>query len=269
MQTRPQPAAALRDRAERHVFGVVATLPATERRVLALLELAGADRAAAAADTGLDDAALARAAAAARKALRRTLAPLAAGGRCEHAEQLLSDERDGAIDRSGRRWLGIHMDRCGRCREHETLLARAAEALHASFVADPAAPAPAAPAPPPAVADDRARLRVVPSAPPAPPPADEPAPTAPAAARGPDTVPHRHEAPPTAAPPPAPPRTRRALPAAAIARAARVAAVLLVIAAMAVAIALAVSSAGGGGDQRAPWSAPDAPEVHPSPLSGQ
>src|SRR5213080_3706512 len=86
-----QPAAAPRDRAERHVFAALGDLPAMERRVLALLELADADRATAARDTGLDEQGVREAAARGRKALRRARAPLAAGGRCEHAELLLSD----------------------------------------------------------------------------------------------------------------------------------------------------------------------------------
>src|SRR4051812_2184715 len=113
---RPMPdaahdAAALRDRAERLVFATLGELPAVERRVLALIELADVDRAAVARETGLDEAGLRQAAARARKALRRARAPLAGGGRCEHAELLLSDRLDGALDWRGGRWLDIHLDR--------------------------------------------------------------------------------------------------------------------------------------------------------------
>src|SRR4051794_950093 len=127
------PATALRDRAERHVFATLAELPALERRVLALLELTGADRAAAARDTGLDEQGVRQAAARARKALRRARAPLAAGGRCEHAELLLSDRIDGLLEWRDGRWLDIHLDRCPRCREHEALLSEAREELREEF----------------------------------------------------------------------------------------------------------------------------------------
>src|SRR3954454_8172304 len=157
-----QPAAALRDRAERHVFTALGDLPAVERRVLALLELADAGRTAAARDTGLDEQGVRDAAARARKALRRARAPLAAGGRCQHAELLLSDRIDGAIDWREGRWLDIHLDRCPRCREHEALLDEARAELRAGFVPEPeeTIAAPEAPRP-----DDRARLRVAPELP--------------------------------------------------------------------------------------------------------
>src|SRR3954470_9546752 len=138
MPNAAQPAAALRDRAERHVFAALAELPAIERRVLALLELTDADRAATARDTGLGEDAVREAAARARKALRRTRAPLAAGGRCQHAELLLSDRLDGALDWREGRWLDIHLDRCSRCREHEALLDEAREELHGSFLTEEA-----------------------------------------------------------------------------------------------------------------------------------
>src|SRR3954453_3110869 len=133
MPNAAQPAAALRDRAERHVFAALAELPAIERRVLALLELAPAARAATARDTGLDEQGVRDAAARARKALRRARAPLSAGGRCEHAELLLSDRIDGVLDWREGRWLDIHLDRCPRCRDHEALLAEAREELRAGF----------------------------------------------------------------------------------------------------------------------------------------
>ncbi|MDX6663946.1 MAG: hypothetical protein QOG68_152, partial [Solirubrobacteraceae bacterium] len=166
MPTVRQPAHALRDRAERHVFEHLPDLPAVERRVLALLELAGADRAETARETGLDPAALSVAAATARKALRRARGPLAAGARCERAEHLLSDRHDLGLDRHDRKWLEIHMARCPRCSEHETLLEDARAELRASVTAEPKAlpPAPAKPA-----IEQPARLRVVP-----PPVADEP-----------------------------------------------------------------------------------------------
>src|SRR4051794_40839769 len=72
-------ATALRDHAERHVFLILPELDAVERRVLALLELADGDRELAARETGLDEEAVRRAAARARKALRRR--PAGAGRR--------------------------------------------------------------------------------------------------------------------------------------------------------------------------------------------
>src|SRR4051812_49572744 len=159
-------AAATRDRAERHRFATVGELPAVERRVLALLELAGADRAATARDAGLDEAGLREAAFRARKALRRARAPLSSGGRCEHAELLLSDRIDGVLHWRDGRWLDIHLDRCPRCRGHEALLSEAREELSAGFASSEAQrekpKREPAPTPEPPAAEDRARLRVVP-----------------------------------------------------------------------------------------------------------
>src|SRR3954468_1759506 len=224
MPNAAQPAAALRDRAERHVFAALAELPAIERRVLALLELADADRAATARDTGLDEQGVRDAAARARKALRRARAPLSAGGRCEHAELLLSDRIDGTIDWRDGRWLDIHLDRCPRCREHEALLDEARTELRAGFVAEPEEPS-AAPEPP--RPDARARLRVVPEM-----PADE--------------------SPPPEAPPPVPavaqePALHPARRAAAL-RAARVVAAVLIVAAVIAAIVFGISRLGAGDD---------------------
>src|ERR687889_2264168 len=129
MPSASQHASALRDRAERHVFALLPELPAVERRVLALLELADADRAAAARDTGLEPTALRFAAKRARKALRRTRAPFSAGARCERAELLASDRIDAPLARQDRRWLEIHLARCPRCEEHVGLLDEAREEL--------------------------------------------------------------------------------------------------------------------------------------------
>ena len=248
MSNAAQPAAALRDRAERHVFAALGELPAIERRLLALLELAGDDRAAAARDTGLDEEDLRDAAARARKALRRTRAPLASGGRCEHAELLLSDRFDGVLDWREGRWLDIHLDRCPRCRDHEALLAQAREELRTSFVPEEIEQPPPVE---PARDDERARLRVVPE-----PPVEEEAPTG-------DPAPSALPAAPTHP-------ARRALQRAAAARTARIIAAVLVVAALLAAIAFGISRLGGGDDaQTAPWNRPDAPIVQPAPLNGQ
>lgn len=246
MQNAPQPAAALRDRAERHVFGELADLDAVDRRVLALLDLAHGDRALAARETGLDEEAVRHAAARARKALRRRRAPLPSGARCERSELLLSDSLDGSLDWRDRRWLDIHLDRCSRCREHEELLEAARAELRESFTAGEAAreETPAAAPPPP---EDRARLRVVPPAPPQEQePVDSPAPV---------VVARRA---------PSPARRAAAL------RTAKVLAAIIVVAALLAAIGLGISRlAGGGHKQAAPWDGPDTPVVHPAPLSGQ
>src|SRR3954447_23243813 len=247
MPNAAQPATALRDRAERHVFAALAELPAIERRVLALLELADADRAATARDTGLDEQGARHAAARARRALRRARGRLAAGGRCQHAELLLSDRIDGTIDWRDGRWLDIHLDRCPRCREHEALLEEARSELRATFVAEPEEPVAA---PEPSRPDERARLRVVPE-----PSTDEEVPPEPP--------------PPLPAVPEEPARdlaTRRA----AALRAAKIVAAVLLVAAVIAAIVFGISRLGGGGaGQIAPWAHPDAPVVHPSPISGQ
>ena len=160
----PQPATALRDRAERHVFAALPELGAVERRALAIVELTGAARDEAASDTALDAEALAVALAAGRRALRRTRAPLASGARCDRSERLLSDRLDTTLDRHARKWLEIHLARCPRCDEHERLLAAARAELHAGFSSEPPAPPTLPPAAEPPALEPAARLRLVPAA---------------------------------------------------------------------------------------------------------
>jgi hypothetical protein len=160
MPSARQPAAALADRAERHVFERLGDLPAIERRVLALLELAGAGVAAAAADLGIEEEAVRAAATRARKALRRSRAPLAGGARCERAEGLHSHRLDAPLDRHARKWLDIHLARCPRCEEHASLLSEAVAELRESFAPEP----PETPVVHKAN-EGTARLRVVPPAP--------------------------------------------------------------------------------------------------------
>lgn len=254
MPSARQPAPALRDRAERHVFAALPELPAIERRVLALLELAGAERAAAGAEVGLEDEPLRLAAQRARKTLRRTLAPLAAGGRCERAELLHSDRLDAPLSRADRRWLEIHLARCPRCAEHVALLGRARAALRESFAVQPA-PADAPPVAAETSAADERRLRAVP-----PPPAATPTPPEP---------PGRVHRPPADKPgPTSVGRGRRR--GAAAQRAARVLAVFVVLAGLAAGGVAAVGAIGGDdGPPTAPWARPGAPEVAPAPLSDQ
>jgi hypothetical protein len=261
MPSAPQPASALRDRAERHVFAVLPQLPAIERRVLALLELAGEDRSAVAHDTGLEDVALRLAAQRARKALRRTRAPLPAGARCERAELLASDRSDGPLGREDRKWLEIHLARCPRCASHLALLDAARADLRATFAAEPPKALAPAPAPPAIEApDDRARLRVVPP-PPEPPPPEPPSPP-------PEPLPE-----PIPAAPPVGGETRltdgvdrpRAR------RWRRVAMVVAIVLAILAGLGAAVAALDADHDQHrtAPWDQPNAPEVRPAPLIDQ
>jgi len=284
------------DRAERHLFAALPELDAVPRRGLALA-LAGVPRAGIASELGLSGAALSAELAAGRKALRRTRVELGSGGRCERAEHAISDRLDGALRELDARFLDAHLARCSRCRTHKSELAAALDDLRAGVAGAEAEPDPeppaieAAPEPPaveaapepPAVqpAPPRARLRVVPPAPLLPPAPEPPALEAPPEPPALDVPP---EPPPIEEPPapvtnfpdggkfvtPAPPaqpvpvarhqRIRAALPVAV--------AVLIAVGLVAAAIAL-LSAFGGDDNLRAPWDGPDAPVVHPAPISGQ
>jgi hypothetical protein len=292
------------DRAERHLFAALPELDAVPRRGLALA-LAGVPRAGIASELGLSGAALSAELAAGRKAVRRTRVELGSGGRCERAERALSDRLDGVLSELDARFLDAHLARCSRCRTHEAELNAALDQLRAGFAepepepeaeppaveAVPEPPAVAAgPEPPPVEpAPPRARLRVVPSPPllppapeppaleapaaPAPlPPAEPPAEVQPPAAEPPAAEPPAAE-PPAAEPPAA--ELDRPRPAAAVARHQRIRAALPVAVAVLVAVglvaaAIALLSAFGADENvRAPWDGPDAPVVHPAPISGQ
>lgn len=220
------------DRAERQIFAALPELDAVPRRGLALA-LAGVPRAGIASELGLSGVALSEQLARGRKALRRTRVELASGGRCERAERALSDRLDGVLTDPDGRFLDSHVARCSRCRIHASELTAVLDELEDAFAAPPVEhPEPA-----------RARLRVVPPAPQLP-----PAPEPPSATPG--TVPPvaRHD------------RVRAALPVAV--------AVLVAIGLVAAAIAL-LSAFGGDDNLRAPWDMPNAPVVHPAPISGQ
>jgi anti-sigma factor RsiW len=256
------------DRAERHLFAALPELDAVPRRGLALA-LAGVPRAGIASELGLSGAALSAELAAGRKALRRTRVELGSGGRCERAEHAISDRLDGALGELDARFLDAHLARCSRCRTHESELTAALDELRAGFAAIEAAPEP------PAVeaAPPRARLRVVPPAPLLPPAPQPPALEAPP------------EPPAIEEPPPAPVTkfpdggkfVTQAPPArpAAVARHQRIRAALPVAVAVLVAVglvaaAIALLSAFGADENlSAPWDGPDAPVVHPAPISGQ
>lgn len=113
-------------------------------QALALVALSGRNRAEAAARLGVGQAELATDLAAGRKALRRSVAPMAGSGWCERAETLISDRLDGALDETGTARLDAHLRNCERCVEHERRLVQATDALLATV----AEPAPGAPAPP-------------------------------------------------------------------------------------------------------------------------
>jgi hypothetical protein len=137
------------------IAAVERSLPGVDEQTttaLALVTLAGRNRAEAAARLDLGERELAAALAAGRKALRRTVAPLAGSGWCERAEVLISDRLDGAIDDTGAARLDVHRRNCERCVEHERLLVQATDAL-VEEVSEPT--------PSPSVATPPAELRAV------------------------------------------------------------------------------------------------------------
>jgi len=128
------------------------------RRALALVGLGSRPRAEAAGELGVSEPELSRLLAAARKALRRTVAQLPAGGWCERAERLISDRLDGALAAAGEARLDSHLLGCERCATHEQRLVQAHDLLVEAYLdAHPPRPALAASAKPPAAAE----LRVV------------------------------------------------------------------------------------------------------------
>lgn len=151
---------------------VDAALPGLDARAgeaLALIALSGRTRAEAGARMDLPAAELAVCLARARKALRRSVAPMRATGWCERAEVLISDRIDDALDGTGSARLDVHLRNCRRCVDHERHLVQATDALVASVAGAPApAEAPSAPAIPLALVDPsavRARRRPIASAP--------------------------------------------------------------------------------------------------------
>jgi len=251
------------DRAERQLFAALPELDAVPRRGLALA-LAGVPRAGIASELGLSGAALSAELANGRKALRRTRIELASGGRCERAERALSDRFDGVLSEMDERFLDAHLARCLRCRTHEAELTAALEELQAAFDAPPPEPA-ELPEPP------RARLRVVPPAPQLP-PAPQPAALEPAP-REPERRTVEEEPVVAGHPAPTPSATPGTVPPVAPARHQRIRAALPIAVAVLVAIGLiaaAIALLGYNNDNAsAPWNAPNAPVVHPAPISDQ
>jgi len=112
------------------------------RRALALVDLGSRPRAEAAGELGVSEPELSRLLAAARKALRRTVAQLPAGGWCERAERLISDRLDGALAAAGEARLDSHLLGCERCATHEQRLVQAHDLLVEAYL-DTHAPRPA------------------------------------------------------------------------------------------------------------------------------
>ena len=100
--------------------------------------LGGFDRADAAADLGISQHDVARALAAARTALRRSVRQLQGSGWCLRAEALLSDRLDDVLDGAGAVRLDVHLRNCPRCVDHERRLIQAQNALVAEFGREPA-----------------------------------------------------------------------------------------------------------------------------------
>lgn len=130
-------------RAVAQVTALLPDLEHTRARALALVVLVGRDRPAAAAELELPERELAGALALARTALRRSVRPLEGSGWCRHAELLVSDRLDGALDAAGAARLDVHLRNCPRCVEHERRLIQAQNGLVAAFGRAPADAEPA------------------------------------------------------------------------------------------------------------------------------
>ncbi|MBN1527782.1 MAG: zf-HC2 domain-containing protein [Thermoleophilaceae bacterium] len=131
------------DRAVEHVSSRIPGLGEAHAKALALVVIAGSERPAAAAGLGIPEADLGRLLASARTALRRTVRPLEGAGWCLRAESLLSDRLDGALGDSGAGRLGVHLQNCPRCAEHERRLIQAQNSLVAAFGREPSTAVPA------------------------------------------------------------------------------------------------------------------------------
>ena len=119
--------------AARAVAAWLPTLPPEAVDALALVGLSERPRPEAVLSLGVSERELGELLAAARKALRQTLAPLAGSGWCERAEALISDRLDGALAAEDVRRLDVHLRNCGRCVEHERRLVQATDVLVAEL----------------------------------------------------------------------------------------------------------------------------------------
>jgi hypothetical protein len=124
------------------------------RRALALVDLGARPRAEAAEELGVAEPELSRLLAWGRKALRRRVAELPAGGWCERAERLIYDRMDGVLTPAGEARLEAHLPGCERCATHEQRLVQAHDLLVDAYLA-------AHPATPTVAAVPAAELRVV------------------------------------------------------------------------------------------------------------
>ena len=163
--------------AERALAATLPELGPREARALALVALAGMPRREAEGELGIGPDELAEALASGRKALRRSLQPLAASGWCERAERLISDRLDGELEQPGAARLDVHLRNCPRCVEHERRLVQATDLLTSEAAGAPTLPVHAAPGMP-------AELKVVSAPEPEEPPAVEPRRSAGQAASG-------------------------------------------------------------------------------------
>jgi putative zinc finger protein len=213
-----------------HVEGTLPGLDDAARQALALVDLVGRTRPEVCAEIGTREADLAEALARARKALRRSAAPLPGSGWCERAERLLSDELDGALEDPGPRRLAAHLANCDRCVEHERRLWQARDQLVITFEAS-RVPEPE-PEPEPQVPDEPdPELRLV----------EVPAPEFPAPVE-----------PEPVEPEPAEPEPAEPIPAAAVSRvsvggAAWAASMAIAVALAIVSLALTIYAVAGGG----------------------
>ena len=120
--------------AARHVRETLPALDEPAARALGLVALVGRSREEIAGEGEALAQDLGELLARGRKALRRSMFPLAGSGWCERAERLISDRMDGDLREPGAARLEVHLRNCARCVEHERRLAQATDALVASFV---------------------------------------------------------------------------------------------------------------------------------------
>jgi hypothetical protein len=121
------------------VAAVLPHLDDAAARALAAV-LSGRPRREVAPEIGVGEEELARVLAAARKALRKTVAALPGSGWCERAERLISDRLDDELGSREVLFLDIHLRNCPRCVEHERRLVRATDALLVRTGERPAVP---------------------------------------------------------------------------------------------------------------------------------
>ncbi len=144
---------------------VRATLPALDERAaraFALVALAGRTRPEAALRLQVSQDDLASDLAAARTALRRSVAPLRGSGWCMRAERLVSDRLDGELGGTEEARLDVHLRNCARCVEHERRLVHATDALLGASPA-PVAAVEHAPTVPPAAPGAPAQPQAAPA----------------------------------------------------------------------------------------------------------